>query len=104
MNNFSSKGILKLISYLFNDSYLKALSIKKNKAPLDDLVKDEIKNLFEINESLLVFDIRDVPGVDSNLDNFVKEILLKTVRNIKKVCEQLTKESTTSEVDLNKDT
>lgn len=104
MNNFTSKGILKLISQLFNDSQLKALSLKKNKAPLDEVVKEEIKNLFEINESLLVFDIRDVPGVDCSLDNFVKEILLKTVRNIKRVCEQLTKENNNDDVKTNEDT
>lgn len=68
--------------------------MKRNKAPIDDDVKEEIKNLFEINESILVFDVRDIAGVDSEYDNFVKEILLRTVRNIKRFCQGEDKEHT----------
>lgn len=52
-----------------------------------------MKNLFEINESLLVFDIRDVAGVSTEQDNFVKEILLRTVKNIKRFCQVLNKDT-----------
>jgi len=72
---------------------LKAISLKKNKAPIDDDVKEEMKNLFDINESLLVFDIRDVAGVNSEYDHFVKEILLRTVKNIKQFSQVLNKDN-----------
>jgi len=52
-----------------------------------------MKNLFEINESLLVFDIRDVAGVSTEYDNFVKEILLRTVKNIKRFCQNINKDT-----------
>jgi len=67
--------------------------LKRNKAPIDDHLKEEMKNLFEINESLLVFDIRDVAGVSTEYDNFVKEILLRTVKNIKRFCQVLNKDT-----------
>lgn len=41
-----------------------------------------------------MFDVRDIAGVDSDYDNFVKEILLRTVRNIKRFCQVLDKEHT----------
>lgn len=72
---------------------MKAISLKKNKAPIDDDVKEEMKNLFDINESLLVFDIRDVAGVNSEYDHFVKEILLRTVKNIKQFSQVLNKDN-----------
>lgn len=80
---------------------MKAISLKKNKAPIDDDVKEEMKNLFDINESLLVFDIRDVAGVNTEYDHFVKEILLRTVKNIKQFCQALNNNNDKRKTDSN---
>lgn len=60
----------------------------------------EIKELFELNESLLVFDVREVENVD---EEYLKEILIFNIRNIKKFNEthQPDKDSIKSFKDLN---
>jgi len=79
-NHFNSKGVFKLINCLSNDYYLKALSLHKNSNIIDSDTQQHIMELFKYNESLLIFDLRDIPECD---EEFLKNLLLMNVRNIK---------------------